>query len=299
MSYGTEELTGRLECFLTHTNQYVFMSSARVYSPCDSLVNEECPRLLDVCDDRDYLKTDEYALRKAQQENALRNCGRNNWTIVRPSITYNSERLQYAIGEKEDWLYRYLHEEKIVFPKNMGDTVTTMSRGDDVARAISLLVGNEKARGETVHIAGARAVTWSEINRIYRNVLVERFQREPDYMYIEDWKKLGKMLGRYYQLKYARSVNRSFDNAKLESLIGKIPFADPAEGLAECLNAFLDGQQSFGKGVWKTEACYNRITKETNASFAGREKLNYLIGRYTPYFDLRALKPPARTFVKP
>ncbi|MEO2263754.1 hypothetical protein [Dorea sp. YH-dor228] len=56
-------------------------------------MTEESPRLLDVCRDADYLKTEEYALKKAKEEDFLKQKGKN-WTIVRPSITYNSERLR-------------------------------------------------------------------------------------------------------------------------------------------------------------------------------------------------------------
>ena len=34
----------------------------------------------------------------SRQEDLLRNSEKRNWTIIRPSLTYNFERLQYAIG---------------------------------------------------------------------------------------------------------------------------------------------------------------------------------------------------------
>lgn len=290
MSYKTEEFLGRVKSLLTSTAQYIFISSSRVYAPSNTLITEDSPQLLNVCGDPEYLKTDEYALSKARQENALRYSGRKNWTIIRPSLTYNSERLQYAIGEKEDWLYRYLHNEKIVFPTNMGQVMTTMSYGDDVAYAISLLVGNSKALGEAIHIAGARTVTWNEINDIYRKVLVENFHREPEIVFIDNWEDLGRALGRYYQLKYARSISRSFDNSKLESLIGKIDFADPEAGLTYCLKEFLEGEQIFKSIFWKAEAYFNRISMDKGIAntFSGKEKIKYMIGRYTPYLDWKA-----------
>lgn len=287
MSYTTDEFSGRVHSVLANTDQYIFLSSARVYAPCKTLITEDCPRLLDVCEDKGYLKTDEYALAKARQENALLNSGKGNWTIVRPSLTYNSERMQYAMGEKEDWLYRYLNHEKIVFAKNMGQTLTTMSWGKDVAKAISLLVGNDKAKGEPVHVAGAKAITWDEVNKIYWRVLTERFNRPPEIMYIDDWEAIGRTLGRYYQFKYARSVNRVFDNSKLYRLAGKIEFTDPEEGLTECLNDFMDHGMKFKYIPCKPEAAYNRLTKDKAnlRSFSTKNKVKYLIGRYTFYLD--------------
>ena len=159
------------------------------------------------------------------------------------------------------------------------------SYGADVAHAISLLIGNENAKSEAVHIAGAKAVSWADINEIYRQVLVERFQREPEIMTIDNWERLGEALGRYYQLKYARAISRRFDNSKLKNLVGKIDFVDPYIGLARCLNEFLNGEQRFRNISWKAEAYYNRITKEKGytMNFSGKDKLKYMIGRYTPY----------------
>jgi len=289
MSYKTDEFAARASMLCAETGQYVFTSSARVYAPCEGLITEDQPRLLDVCDDQKYPQTDEYALTKARQENILRKCGYDNWTIVRPGLTYNSERLQYALGEKEEWLYRYLQGEKIVFPKNMSDVLTTMSYGDDVSGAIARLTGNEEAYGKTVHIAGAKAVTWEKVNAIYSRELERRFGRTPEFVYIDDWEKTGKALKRYYQLKYARSVSRRFDSSRLESLIGCQPFTDPEIGLAKCLNEFFENKLKFKKIPWNTEAYYNRITKDKGniKSFQHAERIKYLIGRYTPYFDLR------------
>ncbi len=288
MSYKTDEFKERVSTLCSRTGHYIFLSSSRVYSPSDDLITEDHPRLLDVCKDEKYLKTDEYALTKARQENVLRNSGYMNWTIVRPSLTYNFERLQYAIGEKEEWLYRYLHNEKIVFPKNMSNVVTTMSCGDDVAHAIALLVGNRKAIGEAVHIAGAKPVTWKDVNQIYSSVLNNKFHRQLDIYYIDDWEKLSKELHRYYQIKYARSISRRFDNSKLISIIGDITFQKSEEGLKKCLNQFIMNGSKFKQISWRSEACFNRITKDNliKTKFGRMERIKYFIARYTHYLKL-------------
>lgn len=51
------------------------MSSARVYAENNALISEDSPRLLDVSTDAVYLRTNEYALAKAREENILRNSG--------------------------------------------------------------------------------------------------------------------------------------------------------------------------------------------------------------------------------
>lgn len=289
MVYKTEEFAERVPLLLSGAGQYIFTSSCRVYAPCEGMITETHPRLLDVCDDAEYLKTDEYGLAKARQEDCLFDNPGKNWTIVRPGLTYNSARLQYAIGEKEEWLYRFLKNEAVVFPVNMRDVLTTMSYGDDVSRAIALLAGNEKAIGQTVHIAGADPLTWGEVNDVYDSVLKEMLHRKIVFKYVDDWTDVGRKLNKYWQLKYARSISRRFDNSKLFGIVGDIPFCGPQEGLRKCLLEFLKGNPAFNKISWKKEAYYNRICGERGCleSFQGTDKAKYLIARYTPFFEIR------------
>ena len=109
MVYSTELLKSRIDMLLNATDQYVFISSARVYADSSERLTEESPRLLEMCTDKEYLATDEYALAKAKEENILFSASKNNWTIVRPSLTYSETRLQLGVYEKENWLYRALH----------------------------------------------------------------------------------------------------------------------------------------------------------------------------------------------
>lgn len=52
------------------------MSSSRVYADSQTPITENSPRLLDVYKEEEYLKTDEYALSKARQEDILHRSGK-------------------------------------------------------------------------------------------------------------------------------------------------------------------------------------------------------------------------------
>ena len=71
MVYGTDEFKLKIDLFLEHTGQYIYISSSRVYANENKCITEKSKRLLDICEDDEYLKTDEYALVKARQENLL------------------------------------------------------------------------------------------------------------------------------------------------------------------------------------------------------------------------------------
>ena len=162
---------------LKSTEQYVFISSARVYAQTESPITEYTPRLLDVCNDEEYLKTNEYALAKAREEDLLLKSGKKNFTIIRPTITYNKNRLQLGVLEKENWVYRVLHGRSIVFSKDIAKKITTMTYGEDMAKGIASLVGKEDARGEVFNITCPQSLLWSEVLDIYLNVFEEQLVR--------------------------------------------------------------------------------------------------------------------------
>ena len=165
--YASEDFKKRLPFILEHTDQYFFFSSARCYAEYSGLITEESPRLVDVCKDEVYLATDEYGLAKGREENILRSCVSKNWTIIRPYITYNSNRIQLGVYEKENWLKRALEGRTVVFPSDIADSITSLTYGPDVAKVITLLIGNEKAYGETFHITTDETHTWREICEFY------------------------------------------------------------------------------------------------------------------------------------
>ena len=105
MVYTTEEFRERVHLLLESTKQYLFLSSARVFAASKDPLTESSARLKDVIADEEYLLSDEYALSKARQEDLLKSSG-CNWTIIRPYITYDENRLQLGVMEKEGWLYR-------------------------------------------------------------------------------------------------------------------------------------------------------------------------------------------------
>ena len=287
MSRSLDNQKQTLAAVLPKTGQYVFISSARVYAPSDTPLTEDSPRLLDVCTDRAYLATEEYALTKAREENLLYESGQTNWTIVRPTLTYNTYRLQFALGEKEDWLYRVLNGQSIVFPADMAEVRTTMVHGDDAAAVIARLVCNAKALGQTVHAAagggGGYSQTWQEVLAAYRDVLESHGVAVKTYCPAR-WAPAAKRLGNYWQVQYARAVNREFSGEKLSSILGDVSFTPMRQGLQLCLAAFLE-QPRFAPLSWRRQAYYDRVTHEhtpLGAFSTIKQKLAYLAGRHIP-----------------
>lgn len=214
MIYHTDEFRQRHLDLLDATPHYLFVSSYRVYGDNHGKpITEDSPRLLDSVQDPEYLKTDEYGLTKARQENILRESGRKNWTILRPAITYSKERFQLGTMEACDFLKRALAGKAVIFPKQMLGKYATLSWAGDVAKLISRMVLNEDAMGEAFTVSTAEHHTWKEVMNIYQELLGMQVK-------IVDLSVYQDIMGGPYQIKYDRMLDRIVDNSKALKITG-------------------------------------------------------------------------------
>lgn len=260
MIYSTEEFKKRIGLMLSSCKQYVFLSSSRVYANTQPVITEESPRLLDVLTDKDYLATDEYALSKARSENVLFESNQKNWTIIRPYITFSEKRLQLGVLEKEDWLYRVLHNQTLVFSKDIASKVTTLTYGFDVARGIKAIIGKNSALDEVFHITTDEHHTWQEIFELYVKVLTKHLGHKPQIMIIDQNPRVP-IKDSNPQVIYDRYFNRRFDNSKIKKYLDTSDFMPTIKGLEMCLEDFLK-HPTFNMTGWGGQAMYDRITGE-------------------------------------
>ena len=284
MVYSSSDFPKYCALYLNNTKQYIFLSSSRVYSNSNGeKITENSPRLLDVSTDATYLKTDEYALAKAREENILRNSGYSNFTVIRPYITYYNNRLQLGIYEKETWLQRALDGKKIVFSKNIASKLTTLTYGYDVSLRIADLVGNEKALGQFYHITTEESIKWQDVLNCYLDALEEQLGKRPEVCMIDQCDPLFEKLS-HYQIHCDREYDRIFSNHKIQKdTEEKIEFVKVREGLKQSLKEFLDGKRQFSYRSWRAEAVFDRITGERTSLLeipTLKNKLKYFLFRY-------------------
>lgn len=284
MVYSTVSFEQRYRLLLNSTKQYIFLSSSRVYAESKEPLTEDSPRLLDVSDDKDYLRSDEYALTKARQENLLIKSGYKNWTIIRPYITYSENRLQLGVLEKEEWLYRAMQGRTIVFSSDINAHLTTMTYGFDVAKGIFSVIGQESAYGECFHITNNTPIYWSEVLDIYLTVLTKHFGFHPKVLLL-DLDSFLRCKPAKYQIKYDRLYDRCFDNTKINRFTDVKDFSLIEEGLIKALEAFLKNPR-FTAINWRAEALKDRITKEHTSlrAISGfKQRIKYFLFRYCFY----------------
>ena len=280
MVYTTEEFEERIELLLNSTNQYVFLSSSRVYADENTPLKESSNRLLDVSNDLTFLNTDEYPLSKARQENILFKCKLTNWTIIRPYITYADNRLQLLVFEKEGWLYRALKGRHIVLPKELMNKYTTMTSGEDVARAIVSILGRDEAFSRVFHITNPTPVKWKDVLNIYLDGFELTCGSRPKVKYqsLNDFYKYNSK----FPVEYDRNYNRVFDNSNISQFINVDSFLDISQDLKCKLCDFLK-EPGFKNINWKAEAYKDRAASEHTPLFeinGIKNKLKYVVFRY-------------------
>lgn len=260
MIYSEEELRELAPIFLENTKQYVFISSSRVYAQTEEKITENTPRLLEASTDKEYLKTNEYALSKAREEDIFLKSDKRNFTIIRPTITYNTYRMQLGVLEKENWLYRALKGRSIVFSHDINDRLTTMTLGDDVSTGIASVIGKENALSEVFHITSPVSLPWSEVLATYKTVLEKHLGKEVPVVMTEKSTNL-KFKWKIYQVIYCRYFNRTFDNSKIAQFTDISTFTPPQQGLARCLEEFLK-KPRFEHIQWELEAVNDKVCGE-------------------------------------
>lgn len=260
MQYGTHKFKNRLDPYLAATHQYVYISSARVYASTSSPLIEKSSRLLDECHDCMYLESDEYALSKARQENALFECARKNWTIFRPYISFDNNRLQLGVMEKEDWLFRAIRGRSIIFPKDIKDKKTTLTSGKDVGSAIASLVGQESALGETFHATNNKCIKWGNVLELYCDRIFKHTNKKPVVLEVDTETYLSAHPNKY-PLVYDRMFDRTFNCEKISRYVDIDSFEDVLVSLSRAMDAFMM-HPKFKIISGRSEALKDRVSGE-------------------------------------
>ena len=219
LMYDTEEKFRQYyKLFLDNVRHYIFLSTYRIYANEEHPVKETSPRLLEVVRDPEYQATEnEYSRYKALEENVLRESGYQNFTIIRPAITYSKYRFQLVTLEAQVVIERARKGKKIILPEAAMDVQATMSWAGDVAKMISGLLLNPEAMGETYSVCTAEHHTWREVAEYYKEIAGLEYVTVDTETYYQLWadSKYAR-----YQLEMDRFFDRIMDNSKILNITG-------------------------------------------------------------------------------
>ena len=271
MSYKLPQFRIRAPLFLENTDQYIFLSSCRVYANEEIPVKETSPRLLDVSTDEAYLKLyeTEYSLFKAAEEDVLIHSGKKNWTIILPATTYSTGRAQLVTLEAGTFVTRALTGKPVVLPIQAKDKPATLSWAGDVGVMIARIAGKEAALGEKFIAATAEYHTWEEIAEIYRELIGLQYEWVDKEVYLQIMSKEQNPVSPYvrYQLELARMFDRITDNSKILEITGM---------KQEELTGFYDGMKKELSGITaadiRIDALRAGVNERMDAYFAKKKE---------------------------
>ena len=211
--FSPEEFAPYCDLFLNNCSHYIFLSSYRVYADSATPITEESDRLLDISDDEAFLKSGDYSVYKAQQEDMLHASGKKNFTILRPAITYTKARFQLTTLEAKVLVRRMRQGKTVVLPEGAMDKLATLSWAGDFGKTVSRLVLNPLAFGEAYTISTSEYHTWREIAEIYKKIGGLKYVTADTESYLNII--CPNNIHVRQQLTHDRYFNRRVDNSKL------------------------------------------------------------------------------------
>lgn len=220
--------------FMDICKQYIFISSACVYRRA----KKDFPIKETSCKpNKDW----SYNIEKYECELMLRKLAEkasSYFTIIRPYITYNDERIPLGIAPAYKYhktLIERIKSGKPWFVWDDGNAVSTVTYADDFAVGVVGLFLNEKAKGEDFHITGDFSYTQNEIvemlfSKLKKPLNVIRISTEELYSILPEYKEM--LIG-------DRALDAKFDNSKIKSAVPNLKFnTSLSEGLDKVLAHF-------------------------------------------------------------
>ncbi|NLE13580.1 MAG: NAD-dependent epimerase/dehydratase family protein [Clostridiales bacterium] len=263
MIYSTSRIPQVLPRLLAAADHYIYLSSYRIYANEQHPVKETSPRLLDVfANDPDKRDVEDYCLYKARGEDFLWASGCDNWTAIRPAITYSKRRFQLVTLEMNVVCARAFAGKTILLPASARDVQATMSWACDVAEMIARLLFNPNVRRDIYSVCTAEHHSWGTVAEYYRDLIGLRAEWVSDEDYIRCICGDADPERAIWQLKYDRLFDRIMDNSKVLAVTGlrQRDLSTLYDGLRRELSA-LDPA---------TVPCVGPVNERMDARFAGR-----------------------------
>lgn len=201
---------------ISSTEHLIVLSSYRVYANEEHPITEQSPRLLDVSTDKNFLYEETYALSKAKLENFLNTeCKGENWTVVRPVISFSKYRFDLVTYYGHDLLQRIKSGETISLPQDAKKLTAGLDWAGNSGKLIANLLFKKECFGEAYTISSAQNLTWGEVAEIYTELLGAKIA----WVSLDEYLKATNNFN-YYALIYDRLFDRNIDNNKVLEATG-------------------------------------------------------------------------------
>lgn len=214
--YKKEDYADTHKLLMEKTNHLIFLSSYRVYADMQHPITESAPKLLDVSTDEKFLATEKYALSKAKLEKYLYDkCAGQNWTIVRPVISFSKYRFDLVTYFGQDLLNKINSGATIPLPIDAKNITAGLDWAGNSGKLIANLLFKNECFGEAYTVSSAQNLTWGEVAEIYTKLLGAKFE----WVSVDEYRKATNDFN-LYALLYDRLFDRNIDNSKILKATG-------------------------------------------------------------------------------
>lgn len=253
LCYTDEQTKASFELYSQYTKQYFYISSCAVYDTRHGGVAEEdYPKVLPMW---------RYSIDKWASEQLLVNVAimRNtNYTIIRPSITYDNTRIPYGITPQ----YRYhwtlierIKHGKPIIRWNKGLNRSNMTRVEDFAIGVVGLIGKSEAYNEAFNVCGEETPTFNdvlaELEKLV-NIEIKTVDIDSEFYAAELPWRSGEILG-------GRSIDSINSNDKLKTVVPEFrQNINLSDGIKMTYDAYKEAPHQLGID-WIFDADTDRI----------------------------------------
>ena len=220
LGYDLEDVQIDYDLFQKAVRQYIFISSATVYS--------KPPRRLPLTEDAPLGNVWwEYARKKLACEQWLLERWKETRfpvTIVRPSHTYSKRWIPNPVSSSSYTFAARLEQGKPVFVPDDGENPWTLTAATDFAAGLGGLLGKAEAVGEAFHITSDEVLTW---NQICAEIVAALGAKSPAIMKVPTdliCQVAPRLTG---TLKGDKAHPGVFDNAKIKRLVPEFQCRKP------------------------------------------------------------------------
>ena len=257
LCFTPEDVRNSFNFYSNYTKQYFLISSCAVYDKLDTKRKhiESDPKPLQIWD---------YSVNKWKSEKELLSLATKsecNYTIVRPSITYDNTRIPYGISPAYGYhwtLAARVLAGKPIITWNGGENHYNMLRVEDYAIGLVGLIGNPKAYNEAFNICSDDTPTFNDVltalgKALNHNVVTVDITSS---FYAKEYPaRSGEILG-------GRAQDEINSNEKIKTVVPA--FAQTIsldEGVRMTIDAYK--KQNYQKGIdWVFDADTDRIIKK-------------------------------------
>ena len=153
------------------TDHLIFLSSYRVYADRQHPITESAPRLTETVTDPDFLANEDYAVPKCRCEDFLRaEHGGENWTIVRPVISFSQLRLDLFMYSRHTVPERAAAGEPVLLPDFARKLTAGLDWAGNSGKLIAALLCKRHTFGQTYTVSSGQNLTWEQVAQAYTDL---------------------------------------------------------------------------------------------------------------------------------